>query len=117
MKSPGFAVGLFALLLACGWPGTASAQNYCAQASQNHRQLSSVIERCMGEVNNQLAQMQRLAPQGIMVPPPQCQANMPQWIAQLRYIEAQIGHCQGDPRSLCEQQGYPPGCESYRPRY
>lgn len=90
------------------------AQQSCGQMNQAHQELMSTMNQCQAEMNRHLANMSRLAPQGIILPPPQCTNMMPQWIAQTRYVEARLGHCAGDPRSLCEQQGYPRGCEAYR---
>ena len=47
-------------------------------------------------MKQQVQRMQQFAPPGIFVPPAQCQESMPQWIAQLRYVEAQMGRCRGD---------------------
>lgn len=90
------------------------AQQNCGQMNQAHQQLMSTMNQCQAEMNRHLARMSQLAPQGIILPPPQCTNMMPQWIAQTQYVEAQLGHCRGDMRSLCEQQGYPRGCEAYR---
>ena len=97
-----------------GFPHGSAAQQDCNGMSRAHQQLMYTMNRCQAEMNQHLANMSRLAPQGIILPPPQCTNMMPQWIAQTRYVEAQLGHCQGDMRSLCEQQGYPRGCEGYQ---
>jgi hypothetical protein len=112
-----FRLVLFAIAAAVGAGACrgASAQGDCEQIYQAHARLVETMQRCQYDMNRAMAEMQRLAPQGIMPPGAPCANLMPQWIAQLRYIEAQMGHCQGDMRSLCEQQGYPRGCEAYRP--
>ena len=97
-----------------GFCPESAAQQDCGGMNRAHQQLMSTMNQCQAEMNRHLANMSRLAPQGIILPPPQCTNMMPQWIAQAQYVEAQLGHCRGDPRSLCEQQGYPRGCEAYR---
>lgn len=96
----------------------AAAQVYSRQQlEQAQSEIQTQVAQCQAQVNAITPQQRAAAAmQGYVIPLPACMNSMPQWIAQERLIEAQLGHLNGDPRSLCEQQGYPRGCEAYRPR-
>ena len=105
-----------AFVAASGPVHLAKAQDNCPMWHQEHSRLDEFARRCRLDSDRWNEEARRLAPQGIMPPQPACMSSMPEVVTRLYYVEAQIGHCQGDQRPLCEQQGYPPGCERYPTR-
>ena len=90
---------------------SATLANYQAQIAQ----IVARTNACQVEMNRTIRQNQTWAPQGRLIPEPQCMSYMPQWISQLAFLETQIERVRGNYTStLCEITGIVRGCRHRR---